>query len=57
MIRQLLGIVRHKNPYDLQLLDRKNQMQNLLESWQDLRNKRRNPSYIAASLCRHQGLL
>ena len=40
MIRQLLGIDQRKNPYDLQLLDRKNQMQNLLESWPDLRSKR-----------------
>ena len=57
MIRRLLGIDQRMNPYDLQLLDQMNQMQNLLESWQVLRNKRRNPSYIAANPCRHQGLL
>ena len=54
MIRQLFGIAQRMNPYDLQLLDQMSQMRNLLASWPVPRSKRRNPSYIAANLYRHQ---
>ena len=47
------GSNQRMSPCDLQLLDQRNQMHTLLESWQDLRNTQRNSSSTQALACRH----
>ena len=46
----MLGSNQHMNPCDLQLLDQKNPMHILQGSWQDLRNKPRNPLDIVEAV-------